>query len=325
MIGSNYGVAVKEFKRLEAFQQEKANLDQLRHIRNEHLIQHLATFERGPRYYVIFPWANGGSLADFWVSADGGNRTKELTLWVLQQMLGVTSAIASLHEVNCRHGDLKPENILHFRKSDAELGTLVIADVGVSRVHRQPTRLRQEGTTTRATTPAYEAPETLDVTGGPRRRRYDMWSLGCILLEFVIWILEDNQAIERFRSARDGPYFEFYRIRSNGVKVIHPVVLDAIDAIKRDTRVQGGTALEAVVDLLAEHLLLIEAESRETAEDAVARLRKIVHAAEEDPDYLMRTVDQAPEKLRFSSRPNRKDSMAFESAAETIFEEPSEV
>lgn len=315
---------MKEFKSLEAFNQEKSNLDQLQHIENAHLIQHLVTFERGPRYYVIFPWANGGSLSDFWQSTNFENGTGKLTLWVLRQMLGVTSAIASLHAINCRHGDLKPENILHFRGKDAELGTLVIADVGVSRVHRQATKMRQEGTTTRATTPAYEAPETLDDTGGPRRRRYDMWSLGCILLEFIIWILEGNEAIQAFRSARDGPHFEFYRVRSQGVKVIHPVVLSAIDAIKRQKRVQGVTALKAVVDMVAEHLLLIEAESRETAEDAVSRLRDIVHIAEKEPAYLMNVVDREPEKLRFI-RPNRMDSMAFDSTAETIFEEPSPV
>lgn len=316
---------MKEFQKVEAFQHEKSNLDQLQKIRNEHLIQHLVTFERGRKYYVVFPWANGGSLKDFWQSTDHDNKTKELTLWILRQMLGVTSAIAALHEINCRHGDLKPENILHFRKKDAEMGTLVIADVGVSRVHRQPTKMRQDGTATRATTPAYEAPETLDDAKGPRARRYDMWSLGCILLEFIIWILDGNQAIERFRSARDGPYFEFYRVRKSGAKVVHPVVLDAIATIKRDKRVQGGTALEAVVDMLGEHLLLIEAESRETAEDAVSRLRKIVQTAEKEPAYLMKTADQVPEKLHFITRANRMDSMAFDSAAETIFEEPSEL
>ncbi|KAF4627090.1 hypothetical protein G7Y89_g11066 [Cudoniella acicularis] len=129
---------------------EKENLEQIQNI-HKYPIQHFATCEKGKIYYVIFPWADGGNLRELWTSQDSRQRTPELALWSLQQILGLVGALKALHNVNCRHGDLKPENILYF-KEDGE-GTLVIADVGLSRVHEMETKMRHAGTITQATTP----------------------------------------------------------------------------------------------------------------------------------------------------------------------------
>lgn len=214
-------------------------------------------------------------------------------------MLGISEAIQCLHRVNCRHGDLKPENMLRFMDIGTDRGTLVIADVGVSRLHTKGTGMRSEGTTTRATTPAYEAPETFSEAKGPRARRYDMWSLGCILMEFAIWLLEDSKAIQRFHASRDKPFFEFYRHRGRKQE-IHPRVLDKIQSMRQDARVKGETALATLLKLISEHLLLIDAESRDDAGGVVEELRRIVENAKRNPEYLMNSVG--------SVQPTRKDS-----------------
>lgn len=317
-------VAAKEFKNKPSFLREKENLAKIEGIQHQHLIQKYATWERGTQYYVIFPWADGGNLADYWRKMDSTKRNSDLISWFLKQMLGIASAIQDLHDINCRHGDLKPENILHFIDERNRGGSLVIADVGVSRVHKVSTMLRQDNTTTKATTPAYEAPETLGEDKGPRARRYDMWSLGCILLELVIWLLEDLEAVERFRKARDGPNNEFYLHKKGKTPELHPTVLGTIDEIRRQPRCRSETALGALVDLIANNLLLIDPEARDTADEVVEKLENIVERANQNPKYLFNSAHSCPDKLRFSPRPTRKDSFGLQSPADTIPEEASE-
>jgi serine/threonine protein kinase len=317
-----YQVAAKEFGRLDAFDREKENLIKIQNIRHQHLVQHLATWDFERKFYIIFPWANGGNLMEFWKHEDQDERSGDLTLWSIRQMLGITSALQSLHQMNCRHGDLKPENILHF--IDEDRGALVVADVGVSKVHKEATMLRQGvGTGTRATTPAYEAPETLVDDDTPRSRLYDIWSLGCVFLEYVIWLLEDVEAIDRFRNARDGANHEFYVLPKPKGRpaVIHPTVYGAIDTLRQDPRCKAGTALGSLVNLIADHMLQIEVDRRDTADSVVEKLRKIVAVAEQDPSYLFNEADSDTPEFDFLPR---KAPVAYEPSSATIPEDPSE-
>ena len=312
-------VAAKEFRRDEPFRKERENLHKIQDIRHPHLIQHLVTYEKAPQYYVIFPWAHGGSLTDFWERKDRTDRTRKLALWSLQQMLGIAGALEALHDVNCRHGDLKPANILHFINDKSE--TLVVADVGVSKIHGKSTGLRRGGTKTRATTPAYEAPEAFLDEENPRARRYDIWSLGCIFLEYIIWFLEDLTAVERFTSTRETPEYEFYVV-SQGEAEVHPTVNHAIDSIKKDIRCKGGTALEALVNLIADHMLQVEVDKRDTADIIVEKLSTIVLEAEQNQSRLFNEVDSASAPANFHFI-RRQASMAYKSDCSTIHEEPS--
>ncbi|KNB16432.1 hypothetical protein FOXG_14799 [Fusarium oxysporum f. sp. lycopersici 4287] len=95
-------------------------------------------------------------------------------------------------EQHWRHGDLKPENILHFRDEKSPwLGTLKIADLGLAKQHVFATTQRQDPTRQRYTTSHYEAPEVITTMNSrvPRSRRYDIWSMGCIIFEYMIWLL----------------------------------------------------------------------------------------------------------------------------------------
>ena len=44
----------------------------------------------------------------------------------------------------------------------------------------------------------YEAPEAIGELNGPRSRLYDVWSMGCITLEFIIWLLYGNDELNNF-------------------------------------------------------------------------------------------------------------------------------
>jgi serine/threonine protein kinase len=326
-------VATKEFRSAELFAQERENLNTVHSLAHTHLVTHFATYQKGTHYYVVFPWAQGGNLRDFWASQDTLPRDANLTLWALRQLHGLACALEALHSVNCRHGDLKPENILHFSSSasststpttpttDAVDGKLVIADVGISRTHAHATQLRHKGTATRATTPAYEAPEARS-NHAPRARRYDVWSLGCIFLEFALWVLHDDEAIASFESARN-PDSLFYLLSSSNSNSnststgsggsrdvsastegrgleIHPVVARAIAELRGDPRCSGDTVFGEFIEVIEKDLLQIEVEQRVFAEELAEKLQRIVQSAEAGSRPLFNDVSEVPEKLRFS-------------------------
>ncbi|KAF2258894.1 kinase-like protein [Lojkania enalia] len=296
-------VAVKEMKKEDAFNQELENLYVIQKIGNPYLIKHFATFKKGPVYYVVFPWADGGSLKDSWEREDRSPRTPKLVLWYLQQMLGITSALKELHDDsrNIRHGDLKPENILHFSRGCE--GILVVADVGVSRVHgHQRTNMRRDPTKSLATTRSYEAPEAGIKQNAARSRKYDIWSLGCIFLECIIWLLYDEKAIDNFASTRDPLDYPFYKLRE-GKNVVHPKVLLAIQNIREDERCKRSAALNALLSIIEEHLLLADVKSRDSAEEVYRKLEEIYKKAEKDPEYLGTDFSSIPNKpLMFRRR-----------------------
>lgn len=295
-------MAVKELGTQESFKRERGNLTKILQLKNRHLIKHIATVERGPSsYYVIFPLADGGSLSDYWERENATLRTPELVLWSLQQMYGLAGALYTLHyelgsNEHCRHGDLKPANILLFEEDEDRF--LVIADFGVSRIHGENTDSRLGGTTTAATTRSYEAPEASEIgrQNKPRARTYDIWSLGCVFLEFAIWLLYDFSAIENFEQNRKRPpgsqNASFFKMTPAGTAEISPDVLDAINALRQDLRCQGGTSLGCLVNLISDKLLVTVAENRCNAEQLRDELQKIVQKGEKDLGFLFNATNQ---------------------------------
>ncbi|KAE9574089.1 hypothetical protein CGMCC3_g9891 [Colletotrichum fructicola] len=275
-------IAVKTFHKAVGrtmFKQEMNNLERTQGIIDKHLIRYLFCCERADSYFIAFPWADGGNLEHLWKlhTSDPG-----LMLWSLQQMLGISGALQKLHEINCRHGDLKPGNILHFKEGGR--GRLVIADVGISKVHKLATNMRVGDTNTRATTPAYEPPEALMETDKPRPRRYDIWSMACIYLEFIIWMIYGFDAIASFTDARDDrrsmaikQTSNFFTLRGADPE-IHPSVLNAFAVLRSDPRCRGDTALD----------------DRVTADVMYEKLGKIVQRATKDPSFIMNQVKSRP-------------------------------
>lgn len=134
-------------------------------------------------------------------------------------MWGFAGAINMLHNstatgvTNCRPGDLKPENIVRHNDGDG-LGTLQIADMGLTKVHDIVTRLRNKPTVTVSGTDRYQRPETDLYPKRPRSRAYDMWSMGCIYLEFIIWILYEPDELTRFNKSFKESFFTMEIINS---------------------------------------------------------------------------------------------------------------
>lgn len=127
----------------------------------KHLIPLLGSFEiRNPEtgectYYLLFDWADG-TLKDFWQANEAMVRNKEHVPWMAEQFSHLIGALECIHNDRVRlrsvenvfsnlygrHGDIKPDNFLYFRLPDGKK-LLVIADLGLGRLHHDITRSQQ--------------------------------------------------------------------------------------------------------------------------------------------------------------------------------------
>ncbi|KAL8375740.1 hypothetical protein RB595_007046 [Gaeumannomyces hyphopodioides] len=201
-----------------------------------HLTKLLATYTFRSRYYLVLPWAEEGSLVDVWTTRPRPpSLDRKAPLWFLQQCRGVAEALANIHHMRCepeipesakepqiliepdakprdalersqkvfgRHGDIKPANILFFSGSNGDdngIGTLKIADFGLTSFHRDQT-VSRPNRATGAWCPTYSAPECR-IESQPSHL-WDIWSLGCIYIEFVTWFLLGPGAIKEFTQVR---------------------------------------------------------------------------------------------------------------------------
>ncbi|KAH8597375.1 kinase-like domain-containing protein [Bisporella sp. PMI_857] len=295
-------VAVKQFLHKRDFTKENKILQQIKALQHRHIIRHLASIDKDEKGYIIFPWADGGNLQKFWMDGEQGPYRKR-ALWAIRQMLGLTTAVELLHkQFKCRHGDLKPGNILCV-KEDGEM-VLKIADFGVSRIHQDPTFYRNSATTSAFLTPSYQGPEVefekVDKKDQhPRSRKYDIWSLGCVFLEFSIWLLHGPKAVEGFATTRVGgssstdrsaPLYEVTNKASKTARVCQ-LVSWTIKSLQDHPQCKGETALAALLNLIKDKMLQPEVDKRPWAADICKELEKILQEAEKRHSYLSPSYD----------------------------------
>lgn len=125
-----------------------------------------------------------------------------------------------------RHGDIKPQNILWFSQENNihGHGVLKISDFGVTMFHSElTTKVLPEKV--RGVTQSYAAPEY--ELGNSVSRPYDIWSLGCIFIEFITWALLGFEGVQEFRAKRKADRHnksnfeldDFYRISGRKLKI----------------------------------------------------------------------------------------------------------
>jgi serine/threonine protein kinase len=155
---------------------------------------------------------------------------------------------------NWRHGDLKPENILRFLEAGELVGILRISDLGLAKRHVMATGLRKLPSTSQFGTLEYEPPEAVTMLLLPRSRLYDIWSFGCILLEFVVWLLYGYEGLKAFWKLPTEPEGTLFWSRlpagvEPGAKV-NPSVTQTIDRILATNPACRSGSPSAIRDLL---------------------------------------------------------------------------
>lgn len=167
-------------------------------------------------------------------------------------------------EEHWRHGDLKPDNILLFKDATSTwLGTLKIADLGLAKQHAFATSKRFLATEQKYSTSHYEAPEVIIKRHEPRSRLYDIWSMGCIIFEFVIWLLYGNPGLQRFyeakpKAGRDTLYFTVNQ-REDTARVSDIVNqwMDRMLRVDPECNSHSPSAIGDLIRLVRDHLLVV--------------------------------------------------------------------
>lgn len=310
----------------EEFDKEREALSKIQHCKNPHLITLIASFKLGSSFHFLFPWAEGGDLRFFWQTSWAGfEQQHERISWGFGQMIGIAKAIDDLHKVqpydddggadkNGRHGDLRPENILAFRDEQSNghvLWKLCITDAGLAKFHERITDQRIDGTTTTRGSIEYAPPESRDKNANkPRSRKYDLWSLGCIFLEFAIWMVEGPGAIKQSREKRlkDGAYQAYHRkdkllsqVKENAYK-LRPPVKEDISSL-RDER-KYPIRFRKLADII-ENKLLAEEEKRFEASQLVPALEYLV-IENPSPDVVPQVVVDGSDRDNNAPPPNQE-------------------
>ena len=177
---------------------EHSNIAYVQQFADDHVVKLVKAYAQGESVNLIFPraWTNLDHLLRerlFGYADKRGARLELADAW--KQLLGIARALKKIHgfgnshssgnvdEQLCIHFDLKPDNILIEREN----GKWLITDFGQSALTR-----RRRGTTPRIGghfgTDAYAPPEIddMDMEFG---RAYDIWSLGCIVLEVTAFVV----------------------------------------------------------------------------------------------------------------------------------------
>ncbi|EEU35231.1 uncharacterized protein NECHADRAFT_19162, partial [Fusarium vanettenii 77-13-4] len=101
-----------------------------------------------------------------------------------------------------RHGDIKPENILWFENYNNKQNHLVISDFGLTQFNSAHSRSKVQQGQIQGFSGTYRPPD-LHIEDQPISQNYDVWSLGCVFLEFVSWfLLGHDEAVFTFADER---------------------------------------------------------------------------------------------------------------------------
>lgn len=209
------GFALKTLKKtnehadLRLFRNELEQLKRFNAFRHQHLVMLLISFQRGNTYHFVFPYAKC-NLSDFWENTP--SQDTKSSRWLARQLSGLTEALSFIHNPPWergkfgRHGDIKAENVLIFEREGREeegIGgdcIMVLSDLGLTDIHGEFSRSNIP-TKNLPVTPTYRAPES-DFDGDCINRAYDIWTLGCLFMEAMVWHLGGPDWLQKFDEDR---------------------------------------------------------------------------------------------------------------------------
>ncbi|KAH6949464.1 hypothetical protein DER45DRAFT_620035 [Fusarium avenaceum] len=266
------------------YTKEGTTLRQMRDMNDTHLIRAIAAYKKDSLRCFVFPWAEGGNLDSFW-KTDQSKLDQSLVIWAINQMAGISGGIWKLHEKNTRHGDIKPANILYFMDclDKSSRGNLKIADVGLAKVHKEYTKYRKAATTNRHSSERYEPPEMPGYLRGVAVPRvYDIWSLGCVFLEFTIWLIFGWDRLLDFRQDLDASNTDKFWETVGKSSPRHHKVNEIIAELYGN--VPGPSALIDLIKLIDSRLLVPE-KARTDAKTLCKEFRYIQEKCAKDQPY----------------------------------------
>ncbi|KAK1959983.1 kinase-like protein [Colletotrichum sublineola] len=307
-----------------------------------HLVQLQFSYLHGDHYFLVFPWADG-NLREFWLKNHSFNPSvRPDVLWFFNQCKGLVKALRMIHHYTSmsipqtnikaridelkqgkkpkdwgRHGDIKPENILWFQDYRNSRNFLVISDFGLTRFNTTNSRSKVPQHAIAGYSGTYRPPE-LDL-GKHVSPSYDIWSLGCVFLEFVSWFLlgatrtQDDFTNERLRGENntslkedkffviDGPSDSSQERRAK----VKPSVISWID--KLHAQESCTEPLHELLDLIEHGMLQPSPKDRSACEQISIEITNILKRCEREDTYATqgKAGTRNPARFRSSESPTQ--------------------
>ncbi|RSM02826.1 hypothetical protein CEP52_007736 [Fusarium oligoseptatum] len=207
-----------------------------------------------------------------------------------REIKNLSHALERLAGEGCRHSDLKPQNILLFPDARTS-GTLKITDLGISKFHTYATINRWDQTSAQFVTVRYGPPEFDELNPGRVKdyvdgssnqklsRRFDIWSLGCVFVEFLIWARLGLGSFYAFNvSMKEAKRYWKHGSSGSSGYLLHETVtywLTTVQGLLGQTA--DDIAVRSVLQLVEDGMLIVECSDRYEASEVHKRLRKIRH------------------------------------------------
>ncbi|KAK1547634.1 protein kinase domain-containing protein [Colletotrichum paranaense] len=272
----------------------------------------LAAFKHRNKFYLLFPWANGGNLQRLWKTYDpypglGRVVASWFSLkWMADQCYKIADALSTVHghpsneggvSVQAQlHHDIKPENILCFDDFNDGIATftLKLTDFGLSLPANSQSTFRPKQI---AETKSYRPPER-DIEDSTVGQKWDIWCLGCLYLDFITWAIFGWSGVQEFEEARleadetetggyvieEDVFFVKERVTrrswclgraiSSMVAKIKPAVISHM----RDLRghMEPGHALAELLDYIEQKMLVIDSCGRDSSSEVRDFLQLVI-------------------------------------------------
>ena len=282
---------------------------------------------------MLFPYAQC-NLRQYMRWIQFGAPTKDSIIWLTRQFRGLAEALKGIHDLSGAgalqsaqdlpthsrgehragyHHDLKPENILFYKVT----GNFEISDFGSGKVHT--CRSGSYNSPSPHGTLTYESPEA--AMEGGTSRPYDMWSLGCVFLELLIWAVFGFQSVEDFRENRVATRYPgsptaihrddaFWQMLQNGDIILRKTVEDKIKVLGEAVLQQRDQPFEKIFNLVIRMLDPVK-KTRILALDLYDTLDRIYKQKKFDLDNAKDgsmpdsndTQERSPAMLRLSMDP----------------------
>ncbi|KAI1075336.1 kinase-like domain-containing protein [Whalleya microplaca] len=289
-------------------------------------------------YCLVFPWATG-DLQSFWKVNSTLVGDRRIIPWISMQCYQLARAVSFIHNSSLdtgndpldsqtfygRHGDIKPSNIL-WLSSDREgkyedQGKLVLGDFGLTQFHRRSSRSDLTSSNLAASL-TYRPPE-IDNTGRISRSM-DIWPLGCIFLEFIIWFLEGFDTLDdEFREARTESDIygiradTFFRIMGQGdsrIAILKPQVTSWFERLASNENC--SRYLLDFLSIIQTDMLAVEPHRRIRASVLTQKLEQMHRKCTEDMDYYQ--ISQSGSRVLSLVAASRTGSVAKPQKRHTV-------
>ncbi|KAI1655238.1 kinase-like domain-containing protein [Daldinia decipiens] len=329
-----YGTANCERNKKD-FQKEVEMLKRFSGNIHPHIVTVLMTYKHENRYCFLFPRAECDLDQYFQLNTNPKGDVKTVR-WLAGQCLKLTEAVDTVHNppgqgslqpnerLYGRHGDIKAENILVFSAEGKE-DVLVLSDFGLGSMHHDwsKSNIPNKNITW---TPPFRPPEC-DMENGYISRAFDIWTLGCLFLDLLTWLLGGEELRKQFLEKRMTPYitgcnmpiyFEIITTENGRTGII----------IKEEVKDWFVTMhhhphcthfMHEFLDLIEKKMLIVETEVDKRARTGeLLKDLRLFHAKCTGPGNNEYCFNQQPDKDRLSIRPIIAEGSLSEDARDRI-------